>query len=65
MKQHPFFEKIDWEALFNRQVQPPIQPHVRFPGDAQCFDVYPEDDGKRDPYGEDMAAKYDEYFAGF
>ncbi|RYP84997.1 hypothetical protein DL770_005126 [Monosporascus sp. CRB-9-2] len=65
VKSHPFFYGVDWDALFHRRVRPPIQPHVRFPGDAQCFDVYPEDDGKREPYTEELASRYDHYFEGF
>ena len=65
VKSHPFFEGIDWDALYRRQIRPPIQPNVRFPSDAQCFDVYPEDDGKRDPYTDELARQYDRYFEGF
>lgn len=65
VKQHPFFEGVNWDALLHRQIRPPIQPQVRYPGDAQCFDMYPEDDGKRDPYTVEMAEKYDRYFEGF
>src|SRR5690349_7011483 len=65
VKSHPFFEGIEWDALLNRQISPPIVPQVRFPGDAQCFDLYPEDDGKREPYTDEMANKYDQYFKDF
>ncbi|KAI2605159.1 Pkinase-domain-containing protein [Hypoxylon fragiforme] len=65
VKTHPFFEGIDWDALYHRQVRPPIQPNIRFPGDAQCFDIYPEDDGKRDPYTDEMSRQYDGFFEGF
>lgn len=65
VKEHPFFDGIDWEALLHQHIQPPIQPNVRFPGDAQCFDIYPEEDGQREPYTDDMLEKYDKYFAGF
>ncbi|KAI0021393.1 protein kinase-like domain-containing protein [Xylariomycetidae sp. FL0641] len=65
VKSHPFFEGVDWDALYHRQIRPPIQPNVRYPGDAQCFDTYPEDDGKRDPYSEDMARQYDHLFDSF
>ncbi|KAH8662272.1 kinase-like domain-containing protein [Xylariales sp. PMI_506] len=65
VKEHPFFENMNWEALLQRQIRPPIQPQVRYPGDSQCFDTYPEDDGKRDPYTDDLAEKYDRYFEGF
>ncbi|KAH7037398.1 kinase-like domain-containing protein [Microdochium trichocladiopsis] len=65
VKSHPFFDGIDWDALLNRQISPPIVPQVRFPGDAQCFDLYPEDDGKREPYTDELASKYDQYFKDF
>jgi len=28
LKSHPFFRKIDWKALYNRQVEPPIIPDL-------------------------------------
>jgi len=65
VKSHPFFEGIDWDALLKRKISPPIVPQVRFPGDAQCFDLYPEDDGKREPYTDELASKYDQYFQDF
>lgn len=65
VKSHPFFHDTDWDDTFNRRHRGPIQPPIRYPGDAQCFDVYPEDDGSREPYGRDMAEKYDPYFADF
>lgn len=65
VKAHPFFHGIDWEALYHRQIRPPLQPNVRYPGDAQCFDIYPEDDGKRDPYTESMFRQFDHLFDGF
>ncbi|KAJ8122933.1 hypothetical protein ONZ43_g996 [Nemania bipapillata] len=65
VKAHPFFQDIDWQALYRRQVRPPIEPNVRYPGDAQCFDVYPEDDGKREPYTESMISQFDHLFDSF
>jgi hypothetical protein len=65
VKAHPFFRETNWDDMLNRHHKGPIQPPVRYPGDAQCFDVYPEDDGSREPYGGEMAAKYDPYFADF
>ncbi|KAI1434833.1 camp-dependent protein kinase catalytic subunit [Xylaria sp. CBS 124048] len=65
VRDHPFFDGIDWDALYHRQIRPPIQPKVRYPGDAQCFDIYPEDDGKRDPYTESMARQFDHMFDDF
>ena len=51
--------------MLQRRQKGPIIPPVRFPGDAQCFDIYPEDDPNRETYTEDMASKYDQFFKDF
>ena len=65
VREHPFFHGLNWDDLIHRRHPGPIVPPVRYPGDAQCFDVYPEDDGNREVYSEAMAEKYDEYFKDF
>ena len=65
VKSHPFFNDVNWDDVFNRRRKGPIIPPIRYPGDAQCFDIYPEDDGKRDPYSDEMVEKYDQYFKDF
>lgn len=65
VKSHSFFEEINWEDLLNRRQRGPIVPPVRYAGDAQCFDTYPEDGDTRDPYSSDMAKQYDQYFQEF
>lgn len=65
VKQHPFFQGVDWEDVWHRRNQGPIIPPVRWAGDSQCFDTYPEDDGKRDTYTPEMAVQYDHYFQDF
>jgi protein kinase A len=65
VKVHPFFEGVNWDDMLNRTHRGPIIPHIRYPGDAQCFDTYPEEKGKRALYTEDMAEKYDHYFKDF
>ncbi|KAL2884965.1 cAMP-dependent protein kinase catalytic subunit PRKX [Ceratocystis lukuohia] len=66
VKQHPFFSGIDWDAIAQRRCTPPILPLVRHAADAQCFDVYPEDDGStRGEYTHDLAEVYDEQFVDF
>ncbi|KAG6149810.1 hypothetical protein E4U28_007082 [Claviceps purpurea] len=65
VRAHPFFQSINWDDLLSRRRQGPIVPPVRYPGDAQCFETYSEEDGKRDVYTSDMAQKYDQYFADF
>lgn len=65
VKAHPFFEGVNWDDILNRRQRGPIVPPIRYPGDAQCFDTYPEDDGKREPYTEEMARRYDHFFQDF
>lgn len=65
VKEHPFFRGVNWEDVFNRRHRGPIIPPIRFPGDAQCFDIYPEEDATRDKYTEDLREKYDGYFQDF
>ncbi|KAK4156985.1 kinase-like domain-containing protein [Chaetomidium leptoderma] len=65
VKAHPFFAGIDWDAVHQKRHRGPIIPPVRYPGDAQCFDIYPEEDATKDEYTDEMAGKYDEYFKDF
>ncbi|KAK0729889.1 kinase-like domain-containing protein [Lasiosphaeris hirsuta] len=65
VKAHPFFNGVDWDATIQQRQRGPIIPPVRYPGDAQCFDIYPEEDATRDEYTDDMAARYDDYFTDF
>lgn len=65
VKEHPFFRDLNWDDIYHRRHRGPIIPPVRWPGDAQCFDIYPEDDGRRDDYSTEMAERYDQYFRDF
>lgn len=65
VKSHPFFRGLNWDDILQRRTSGPIIPPIRYPGDAQCFDIYPEDDGKRDTYTLEMAQQYDQYFRDF
>ncbi|KAL7923377.1 kinase-like domain-containing protein [Trichoderma austrokoningii] len=65
VKAHPFFNGVNWDHLLSRRQPGPIIPPIRYPGDAQCFDMYPEDDGKGDVYTAELANKYDQYFDDF
>ncbi|XP_077196431.1 protein kinase C theta type isoform X4 [Paroedura picta] len=38
IRQHVFFQEIDWEALEGRAVEPPFRPRVKSPGDYSNFD---------------------------
>ncbi|ODA83350.1 hypothetical protein RJ55_01863 [Drechmeria coniospora] len=67
VKAHPFFAAVDWHGLLERRCPAPIVPPVRYHGDAQCFDTYPDDDAAKGPsaYTPEMARKYDRYFEDF
>jgi protein kinase A len=43
----------------------PIIPPIRYPGDTQCFETYPDEDPDIEEYTEEMAAKYDHHFRYF
>ncbi|KAJ4405935.1 cytochrome c oxidase subunit 1 [Gnomoniopsis sp. IMI 355080] len=65
VKAHPFFQGVDWDAVYHRKYRGPIIPPIRFPGDAQCFDIYPEEDVGHGEYTEELREKYDQYFKDF
>lgn len=65
VKEHPFFRGVDWDAVYRRAQPGPIIPPVRYPGDAQCFDIYPEEDASRDQYTDEMVMQYDHHFKDF
>ncbi|KLU82916.1 AGC/PKA protein kinase [Magnaporthiopsis poae ATCC 64411] len=65
VKAHPFFRGVDWDAVYRRRQPGPIIPPVRYPGDAQCFDIYPEEDASKDQYTEEMMMQYDHHFRDF
>jgi serine/threonine protein kinase len=65
VKAHPFFAGVDWDSIYEKRHRGPIIPPVRYPGDAQCFDIYPEEDANKDEYTSELEAKYDEYFKDF
>ncbi|THD23099.1 cAMP-dependent protein kinase catalytic subunit alpha [Fasciola hepatica] len=53
IKNHRWFAPISWLTIFNREVQAPIIPPCRHPGDSSNFDVYKEEpfnEGKQDQY---------------
>jgi protein kinase A len=65
VKEHPFFHRFDWDALYQKRYKGPIIPPVKYPGDAACFDIYPEEDAIQDEYTDELAERYDQYFADF
>jgi protein kinase A len=65
VKSHPFFEGVNWDDVYYRRYRGPIIPPVRYVGDAQCFDTYPDESNKREVYGEEARRKWDGCFADF
>jgi len=56
VKKHVFFEPINWDDLYNRQVEPPFKPEIKDATDVSYFDtdftsenpdLTPPDEGKR------------------
>ena len=65
VKEHPFFEGVNWDDVYHRRYKGPIIPPVKAPDDSGCFEKYPEDEGKHSDYTDEMAAQYDQYFKDF
>ncbi|KAK3954352.1 kinase-like domain-containing protein [Pseudoneurospora amorphoporcata] len=65
VKAHPWFKGVDWEAVEQKRHKGPIIPYLSYPGDASCFDVYPEQDVNNEAYTEEMFEKYEKYFEDF
>ncbi|KAH9874282.1 hypothetical protein IAQ61_004913 [Plenodomus lingam] len=65
VKAHEWFQSIDWEKLYNREVQGPIVPHLRGPADTRNFDEYEDESDKRDPYTKELSDRWEEMFKDF
>ncbi|KAI9477072.1 kinase-like domain-containing protein [Zychaea mexicana] len=62
IKEHPFFEGIDFDKIARREVSPPFRPNIKGEGDTTCFENYEEPDV---PYGLHMADPYQSQFPNF
>ena len=38
LKRHPFFSKVDWHKLLNKEIPPPFKPTVSGPEDTRNID---------------------------
>ncbi|KAK2796518.1 hypothetical protein FQN50_009531 [Emmonsiellopsis sp. PD_5] len=67
VKEHPFFEGIDWDDVYHRRMKGPIIPRVDSPTDSGNFEEYPDppDPRKLTPYTKEMRMKYDDMFRDF
>ncbi|XP_077461053.1 cAMP-dependent protein kinase catalytic subunit PRKX [Stigmatopora argus] len=48
IKKHRWFKAIEWETVPLRKLKPPIVPKVSHEGDTTNFEVYPNDEWKKD-----------------
>ncbi|KAE8454456.1 hypothetical protein EG329_000079 [Mollisiaceae sp. DMI_Dod_QoI] len=65
VKEHPFFNGVLWDEVYYRKYRGPIIPPIRYPGDAQCFDTYPDEKAGRESYTDEMKKKWDDHFKDF
>nr|XP_036869327.1 cAMP-dependent protein kinase catalytic subunit PRKX isoform X2 [Manis javanica] len=49
VKRHRWFRSVDWEAVPQRKLKPPIVPKVCSEGDTSNFETYPENDWNTAP----------------
>ncbi|XP_072470564.1 cAMP-dependent protein kinase catalytic subunit PRKX isoform X1 [Notamacropus eugenii] len=49
VKRHRWFRSVDWDAVPQRKLKPPIVPKVSNDGDTSNFEAYPEDDWNKTP----------------
>lgn len=42
IKKHKWFKGVEWSTIYDKSVPAPIVPEIRFEGDTQNFETYPE-----------------------
>ena len=62
VKDHPWFDGVDWQKLLNLDIAAPFVPPLKGDGDTSNFDSYPED---HEPYGATGPDPYSDKFKGF
>lgn len=62
IKNHPWFQGVDFDRVANRQIRAPYIPQIRGDGDASHFDRYPENN---EQYGLPAEDPYREKFLDF
>ncbi|OQR66961.1 ribosomal protein S6 kinase 2 alpha-like [Tropilaelaps mercedesae] len=65
IKSHPFFQSIDWEALYSRQMTPPFIPAVNRSDNTVYFDKEFTSKTPEDSPGVPPSANAHELFKGF
>ncbi|KAJ1920312.1 cAMP-dependent protein kinase catalytic subunit [Mycoemilia scoparia] len=63
IKEHPWFQEVDWERLMCREIPAPLIPSQKQHGDTSNFDQYPE---THEVYGDYVSTDiYKDKFIGF
>ncbi|KAF9297992.1 camp-dependent protein kinase catalytic subunit [Mortierella antarctica] len=65
IKNHAWFEGVNWDQVYSRQIEAPYRPTIRHEGDASNFDDYPEDAEQYGVYPAGEADELGSYFPGF
>ncbi|KAK8723333.1 hypothetical protein OTU49_011662, partial [Cherax quadricarinatus] len=65
LKRHPFFASIDWNKLFNKEIEPPFKPAVSKADDTFYFDQEFTTRTPRDSPGVPPSANAHQMFKGF
>ena len=65
VKDHEFFNGIDWDALYYRRMKGPIVPRLRHAADASNFDNYDNPPESHSVYTEELEREYEEAFSSF
>jgi protein kinase A len=65
IKNHSWFEGVNWDQVYNRMVDAPYRPTVSGEGDASNFDNYPEDAEQYGGYPSEETDTFGTYFPGF
>jgi len=65
IKRHPFFQTIDWDRLYARQIPPPFKPQVASEIDTTHFDKEFTTLPARDSLAQPVSGSVQEIFGGF
>ncbi|KAH7043006.1 camp-dependent protein kinase 5 [Linnemannia elongata] len=65
IKNHAWFEGVNWDQVYSRQIEAPYRPTIMGEGDASNFDDYPEDAEQYGVYPQGEVDELGSYFPGF
>ncbi|KAG0370342.1 camp-dependent protein kinase catalytic subunit [Gamsiella multidivaricata] len=65
IKNHAWFEGVNWDQVYQRQIEAPYRPTILGEGDASNFDDYPEDAEQYGVYPPGEVDELGSYFPGF